>query len=71
MYADLSAPVRFVGYIVHNMQHGEFAKSGKRESEVGPLKSQLEPSKKCYNYTERFSLMSESGSWLRELGKAS
>jgi hypothetical protein len=40
MYADLSAPVWHAGYIVHNMQHGEFAKSCKPEPDVGPLKSQ-------------------------------
>ena len=35
--SDLCAPVWLVGYIIHNMQHGEFAKSCKRDPEIGPL----------------------------------
>ena len=64
---DLSAPVWLVGYIVHDIQHGEFTKSRKREPEV---RNPSEPTFKevFYNYTVRSSLKSFG---LRELGKAS
>ena len=35
---DLSTPVWLVSYVIHNMQHSEFTKSRKPESEVGTVK---------------------------------